>query len=190
MKVRGAVLLVSFGGPERAEDVVPFLDRVLRGRNVPAARRDQVAEHYFRMGGRSPLNAANRAIIAALERELDRRGLRLPVYFGNRNWHPLLEDTLRTMAADGVGHALALVTSAFGSYSSCRQYMDDMARARAAVGRAAPRLEKIRLFFNHPGFIAIQAERLRAALEHAGGSAELIFTAHGIPLEMAAAAPY
>jgi ferrochelatase len=180
-----ALIVVSFGGPERREDVVPFLENVLRGRNVPRARMEEVAEHYYHFGGRSPIGEATRALMAGLQRELDARGPAWRVYGGNRNWHPFLEDTLRRMAADGVRRALALVTSAFGSYSGCRQYLDDIERARRAVGPAAPVVEKLRLFYNHPEFIAILAERVRAA-----GAGELIFTAHSIPNAMAASAPY
>ncbi|MGH9482124.1 MAG: ferrochelatase, partial [Terriglobales bacterium] len=153
-----AVLLVSFGGPERREDVLPFLDNVLRGRTVPAARRLAVAEHYYRFDGRSPLPAANRALQAALRQALEGCGIKLPVYLGNRNWRPLLADTLLEMTAAGVTSALAVVTSAFGSYSSCRQYLEDIARARAEAGTRAPGVEKIRLFYNHPRFIEIWAE--------------------------------
>jgi ferrochelatase len=186
----GAILLVSFGGPEGPEDVEPFLSNVLRGRNVPAERRREVAQHYLELGGVSPIGAATRAMAAALQTRLDMAGPRLPVYIGNRNWHPLLPDTLRQMAADGVTSALAVVTSAFGSYSGCRQYWEDMERARAAVGEAAPRLDKIRLFYNHPEFLAIWAERTAAALEAAPAGSELVFTAHSIPLSMARTGPY
>ena len=183
-------MLVSFGGPEGPEDVEPFLNNVLRGRNVPAERRREVAQHYLELGGVSPIGAATRAMAAALQTRLDTGGPRLPVYIGNRNWHPLLPDTLRQMSADGVSSALAVVTSAFGSYSGCRQYLEDMERARAAVGEEAPRLDKIRLFYNHPEFLAIWAERTAAALEAAPKGAELLFTAHSIPLSMARTGPY
>lgn len=185
-----AVLLVSFGGPERREDVQPFLDNVLRGKSVPEARRQEVAEHYYRFDGRSPLSAANRALQAGLERELAAHGPRLPVYLANRNWHPLLPDVLRQMAADGVGRALAVVTSAFGSYSGCRQYLEDIERARRAAGEGAPQVDKVRLFFNHPDFIAIWAERVRSGLAQAGPGAAVLFTAHSIPLAMAETGPY
>lgn len=185
-----AVLIVSFGGPERREDVLPFFENVLRGRNVPERRKLEVAQHYYAMGGASPIAAATRAMAAALEVELREKGPEMPVYIGCRNWHPFLEDTLRRMAADGVRRALAIVTSAFGSYSGCRQYREDMARAQAAVGPSAPRLDKIRLFYNHPDFIAIWAERIRAAITQAPSSSELIFTAHSIPVAMAATGPY
>src|SRR5215469_10146051 len=147
-----AILLVSFGGPERAEDVIPFLENVLRGRNVPRERMLEVAEHYYHFGGRSPINEQNRALIAAIEAELQRNGPKLPVYWGNRNWHPLLADTLRQMQADGIQRAIAYVTSAFASYSGCRQYLEDIDRARAEVGPGAPQIDKLRGFYNHPLF--------------------------------------
>jgi ferrochelatase len=147
-----ALLLVSFGGPEGMDDVLPFLENVLRGRNVPRERMLGVAKHYELFGGVSPINEQNRKLIAALTGELKTRGYHLPIYFGNRNWHPLLADTLAKMRADGVRTALAFVTSAYSSYSSCRQYREDIERARALVGTDAPRVEKLRVFYNHPGF--------------------------------------
>jgi ferrochelatase len=143
-----ALLIVSFGGPERREDVIPFLENVLRGKNVPRERMLQVAEHYYHFGGRSPINDQNRALIAALEREFKTHGPSLPIYWGNRNWHPLLADTLRQMQADGVRRALAFVTSAFGSYSGCRQYREDIERARLETGPDAPEIHKLRTFHN------------------------------------------
>ena len=148
-----AVLLVSFGGPEGMDDVIPFLENVLRGRNVPRERMMQVAHHYELFGGVSPINQQNRELIAALEEELETHGPRLPIYWGNRNWHPLLPDTLRKMAADGVKNAVAFVTAAYSSYSSCRQYQQNIADAQAEVGPAAPQVEKLRAFYNHPLFI-------------------------------------
>jgi ferrochelatase len=184
-----AVLVVSFGGPEGPDDVVPFLQNVTRGRNIPPERLAVVGRHYERFGGVSPINAENRALIAALERELAARGPQLPVYWGNRNWHPLLGDTMATMAADGVQRALAFVTSGFGGYSSCRQYLEDIERARQSVGDGAPVVDKIRLFFNHPGFIGPVTERVAAAMaDHPG--ARLVFTAHSVPLAVASVAPY
>jgi ferrochelatase len=189
-----AVLIVSFGGPERADDVLPFLENVTRGRNVPRARLLKVAQHYYRLGGASPINAQNCALASALEGELDSQGFRLPVYLGNRNWHPLLADVVGKMAADGVRRAVAFVTSAFGSYSSCRQYLDDIERARSEVGLDAPRIDKLRLFYNHPGFIEPMIERTEAALaelpQASRSAARLVFTAHSIPLAMAAGGPY
>src|SRR5436309_7191394 len=148
-----AFLLVSFGGPERREDVIPFLENVLRGRNVPRERMLEVADHYYHFGGASPINEQNRALLAALKVEFAAAGISLPIYWGNRNWHPLLPDTLRQMRQDGVRRALAFATSAFGSYSGCRQYREDIERARAEVGADAPEIQKLRTFHNHPGFI-------------------------------------
>jgi protoporphyrin/coproporphyrin ferrochelatase len=189
-----AVLLVSFGGPEGPDDVLPFLENVTRGRGVPRARLLEVAEHYDHFGGVSPINAQNRALLAALRAELDAHGPALPVYWGNRNWHPLLADTVRTMAKDGVRRALAFVTSAYGSYSACRQYREDLARAAAEGGDAAPRIEKLRLFYNHPGFIEPMVEATEAALAalpaEARAGVHIAFTAHSIPAAMAATSEY
>jgi ferrochelatase len=184
-----AVLVVSFGGPEGPAEVLPFLENVLRGKNVPRERMLAVAEHYYHFGGVSPINEQNRALLRALQARLDQDGPALPVYWGNRNWRPLLADTLRQMAQDGIRRAIAFVTSAYSSYSSCRQYMDDLAKARAEVGDRAPEVEKLRAFYNHPGFIVPMAERVRAALEELPG-AEIIYTAHSIPLWMAQGCMY
>lgn len=192
--VYDSVLVVSFGGPEGPEDVIPFLENVLRGRNVPRERMLAVAEHYHHFGGVSPINAQNRALISALERELAEHGPRLPIYFGNRNWHPLLSDTLRKMADDGIRRALAFFTSAFSSYSGCRQYLENIAAAQAEVGGAAPRIDKLRACFNHPGFIEPMIERTLAALDSLPAdrrdNAELLFTAHSIPLIAAQGSRY
>jgi ferrochelatase len=179
-----AFLLVSFGGPEKHEDVIPFLENVLRGRNVPRERMLEVAEHYYHFGGRSPINDQNRALIDALK-----PAIRLPIYWGNRNWHPMLADTVRQMRADGVQRAVAFVTSAFGSYSGCRQYQEDIARARAAVGEGAPEIIKIRPFSTHPKFLQAMTDRVRAALAELPGG-RLVFTAHSVPLAMAETSPY
>src|SRR5436853_2994307 len=160
-----ALLIVSFGGPEGMEDVIPFLENVLRGRNVPRVRMLQVARHYELFGGVSPINEQNRILIGALKKELEANGPSLPIYWGNRNWHSLLADTMRQMTDDGVKHALAFVTSAYSSYSSCRQYLEDIARAREIVGPNAPQVDKIRAFYNHPGFIEANVENVRAALD-------------------------
>jgi ferrochelatase len=160
-----AVLLVSFGGPERREDVLPFLEIVLRGRRVPRERMLEVAEHYYHFDGISPINAQNRALLKALQEELAAAGLNLPVYWGNRNWHPLLPDTLRQMKADGIRQAIAFFTAAFSSYSGCRQYRENVAAAQAEVGAGAPQVDKLRAFFNHPGFIEPMIERTRQALD-------------------------
>lgn len=189
-----ALLLVSFGGPDGPEDVVPFLENVLRGRNVPRTRLLRVAEHYYQFGGRSPINEQNRALVAAIEQELAEHGPPLKVYWGNRNWHPLLADTLRQMASDRIGRALAFVTSAYSSYSGCRQYRENIAEARAAVGDSAPQVDKIRVFYNHPGFIEPMIERTQAAVDQIQPDrrreARLVFTAHSIPMNMATGCRY
>jgi ferrochelatase len=189
-----ALLLVSFGGPEGMDDVMPFLENVLRGKNVPAERMRAVAHHYELFEGVSPINEQNRRLIAALKDELAANGPRLPIYWGNRNWHPLLADTLREMAADGIKRALAFFTSAYSSYSGCRQYREDIERARAEVGPAAPQVEKLRAFYNHPGFIEANIDNVRAALaqipEQRRAAAEIAFTAHSIPLSMAVGCAY
>jgi ferrochelatase len=187
--VYDAILVVSFGGPEGMDDVMPFLENVLRGRNVPRERMLGVAKHYELFGGLSPINAQNRNLIAALRETLEAKGPQLPIYFGNRNWHPMLVDTLRQMQHDGVKNALAFVTSAYSSYSSCRQYLEDIERARESVGPNAPRVEKLRAFYNHPGFIDANVANIRAALERIPNAdrtkTELVFTAHSIPSSMA-----
>jgi ferrochelatase len=184
-----SLLIVSFGGPEGPDDVVPFLENVLRGRNVPRERMVEVAEHYYEFGGVSPINGQNRALIQALECEFADHGLELPIYWGNRNWHPLLADALKQMAADGRRHGLAFVTSAFSSYSGCRQYREDIARAQQEVGVGAPRIDKLRVFFNHPGFVEPMAANVRAAVaaipEEHRTAPRVMFTAHSIPLAMA-----
>jgi ferrochelatase len=189
-----AVLIVSFGGPEKHEDVLPFLEIVLRGKNIPRERLLEVADHYYHFDGRSPINDHNRAILALLEKELSAKGPRLPIYWGNRNWHPFLADTLLRMAGDGVRRALALVTSAYGSYSSCRQYLEDIERARLEVGAGAPAVDKIRSYYNHAGFIEPMAEHVREALESFSAAAragvEIVYTAHSIPSSMAATSKY
>ena len=188
-----AILIVSFGGPEGPDDVLPFLENVTRGRNIPRARLLEVAEHYELFGGVSPLNAEIRALLGKLVAELNAQGPHLPVYWGNRNWHPLLSDVVQQMANDGIQHALAFVTSAFGSYSGCRQYREDIARARQEVGDEAPQIDVIRRFYNHPGFIESVVDRVRAALAEVAGrppsQAALIFTAHSIPVAMAQNGP-
>jgi protoporphyrin/coproporphyrin ferrochelatase len=191
MPAYDAFLLVSFGGPEGPDDVMPFLANVTRGRNVPPERLARVAEHYYAFGGVSPINQQCRDLLAAVRADFKETGLSLPVYWGNRNWAPYLPDTVRAMADDGVQRAVAFVTSAYSSYSSCRQYLDDIERARVAVGPDAPRIDKIRRFFNHPGFIEPFADNVRAALAtlpaDVRGDAHLVFTAHSIPVAMAQA---
>ena len=187
-----ALLLVSFGGPEGMDDVIPFLENVLRGRNVPRERMLQVAHHYEMFGGISPINQQNRDLIAALEKELAENGPKLPIYWGNRNWDPLLPDTLARMAEDGINNALAFVTSAYSSYSSCRQYRQNISDAQTSVGPDAPRVEKLRVFYNHPLFIEANVDHIRAALAQLedATSATLVFTAHSIPESMAVNSEY
>lgn len=171
--------------------MIPFLENVTRGRGVPRERLESVAEHYYRFDGVSPINGHNRALVAALSKQLD-----IPVYWGNRNWHPLLTDEVRRMKTDGIKHALAFVTSAYGGYSSCRQYLDDIASARQAVGSGAPEIDKLRLFYNHPEFVGFWVSSLKQALAEAGGSTgasagvPVLFSAHSIPSAMAATSPY
>ena len=191
MPAYDAFLLVSFGGPEGPDDVMPFLRNVTRGRAVPEERLADVAEHYYAFGGVSPINQQCRDLLTTVRADFAASGLALPVYWGNRNWSPYLADTVRAMAADGVRRAAAFVTSAYSSYSSCRQYLDDIERARAAAGADAPVIDKLRRFFNHPGFIEPFAEHARAALATLPGDvredAHLVFTAHSIPVAMAEA---
>jgi len=189
-----AILVVSFGGPESKEEVTPFLENVLRGRNVPGERMLAVSEHYYHLGGKSPINQQTRELIGALEAELERKGPKLPVYWGNRNWHPLLPDTLQRMKQDGIRRALAFVTSAYSSYSGCRQYREDIARAQGEVGPGAPEIDKLRVFFNHPGFVEATVERVGDALGAipADGRAnvQIVYTAHSIPVSMANTSDY
>ena len=190
-----SILVISFGGPEGPDDVVPFLRNVTAGRDVPAARLDSVAQRYLERGGRSPINDQNRALVGALRAELGGRGVDVPIHLGNRNWHPMLAETLAGMAGDGLRRAVGVVTSAFSSYPGCRQYREDVARAQAAVGSGAPAVERIRWFHDHPGFIdavaAATADAIAAlASEHAGVAARLVFTAHSIPVAMARTSRY
>ncbi|MFD2765991.1 ferrochelatase [Micromonospora eburnea] len=187
-----ALVLVSFGGPERPEDVRPFLQNVTRGRGVPPARLEEVVQHYLHFGGVSPINQQCRELLAAIRADFAENGVDLPVYWGNRNWDPMLADTVAQMRDDGVKRALAFVTSAYGGYSSCRQYQEDIAAARAAVGPDAPVIEKLRQFWDHPGFVQPHADAVRAALARLDParreSTRLVFTAHSVPTSMAATA--
>lgn len=186
-----AILLLSFGGPEHPDHVMPFLRNVTAGRNVPDERLAVVAEQYELFGGRSPINDQCRALLAALTDELAGTPSELPIYWGNRNWEPLVGDTVATMAKDGVKRALVFATSAFGSFSGCRQYRQDLERAAGTVGTDAPELHKLRLFYNHPGFIEPLADNLRHGLEQATATNNrVVFTAHSIPDSMAAACSY
>jgi len=184
-----AVLVLSFGGPEGPDDVMPFLANVTRGRDVPAARLAAVAERYQRFGGVSPINAANRALVAALRPVLD-----VPVYWGNRNWQPFVTDTVARMAEDGVRRAACFVTSAYSGYSACEQYLEDIAAARGAVGPGAPAIDKLPPFFDRPGFIEPFVTSTSAALAilpaDVRGEAHLAFSAHSVPLGQAGASTY
>jgi ferrochelatase len=193
-----AILVVSFGGPESTDDVIPFLETVLRGRNVPRERLLTVAEHYYHFGGKSPINQQTRELIAALEHQLEAHGPKLPVYWGNRNWHPLLPETLLQMKKDGVRRALGFVTSAYSSYSGCRQYRENIAQAQREVGEGTPEVDKLRVFFNHPEFIDATAERVQEALaavpsgvqQDAQQNVQVVYIAHSIPVSMAAGSDY
>ena len=181
-----AVLLLSFGGPEGPEQVRPFLENITRGRNVPPERLDEVAEHYLHFGGVSPINRINLALITQLRAELVDHGLDLPVYFGNRNWEPYVEESVATMRDNGIRRAAVFTTSAWSGYSSCTQYVEDIARARRATGPDAPELVKLRPYFDHPLFVEMFADAIAAAAETlpAGlcGDARLVFTAHSVPV--------
>jgi ferrochelatase len=187
-----SVLVLSFGGPENDSEVIPFLENVLRGRNVPRERMLEVAEHYYHFGGKSPINDQNRLLVQALRDELRRNGPDLPVYWGNRNWHPFLADTLRQMRDEGRRRAVAFATSAFSSYSGCRQYREDILRASGEVrteGNDAPAIDKLRVFYNHPGFIEAMGDRVDHALKQLP-NAHLLYTAHSVPLSMARGSDY
>ncbi|SFC35194.1 ferrochelatase [Streptomyces aidingensis] len=183
-----ALLLLSFGGPEGPEDVVPFLENVTRGRGIPRERLEEVGRHYYLFGGVSPINGQNRRLLAALREDFAAQGLALPVHWGNRNWAPYLTDTLREMTRAGHRRVLAVVTSAYSSYSGCRQYREDLAEALAALtgeGLTPPRVDKLRVYFNHPGFLGPMTDGVLAALERLPEAvrdrAELVFTTHSLP---------
>jgi ferrochelatase len=176
-----ALLLVSFGGPEAPEDVLPFLENVTRGRGVPRERLLGVAEHYQRFGGVSPINAQNRELIGAIEDDFARHGLDLPVYWGNRNWRPYLDDAMTALVEDGRRRVLALLTSAYSSYSGCRQYRENLAAAVAPLGDRAPEIDRIRHYFNHPGFVETMVATTEAALATVPGGSRLVFVTHSVP---------
>ena len=181
-----AVLLLSFGGPEGPEQVRPFLENVTRGRGVPAERLERVAEHYLHFGGVSPINRINLALIAELRAELAENGLDLPVFFGNRNWEPYVEDAVIAMRDNGIRRAAVFTTAAWSGYSSCTQYVEDIARARQRAGDQAPELVKLRPYFDHPLFVEIFAHAIAEAANtlprELRDDARLVFTAHSIPL--------
>lgn len=184
-----AILVVSFGGPEGPDDVMPFLENVLRGKNVPRERMLEVSEHYQHFGGVSPINEQNRQLIEKLTAELAAHGPDLPIYWGNRNWDPLLPDTLREMRDAGIKRAMAFFTNAFSCYSGCRQYRENILAAQEEVGEGAPEVNKLRMFYNHPGFIEVNAENVRNCLdqvpEDRRSETLIAFTAHSIPMSMA-----
>ena len=184
-----ALLLLSFGGPEGPEQVMPFLENVTRGRGIPPERLVSVAEHYLHFGGVSPINGINRALIAQIQIELAERGEKLPVYFGNRNWDPYLADTVESMRADGITRAAVFSTSAWGGYSGCAQYQEDITRARSEVGDGSPELVKLRQYFDHPLLVEMFADGIAAAAATLPAplraDARLVFTAHSIPLRAA-----
>ncbi len=183
-----ALLVVSFGGPEGPDDVLPFLDNVTRGRGVPRERLEAVAEHYHAFGGRSPINDQCRALVAAIRADLSGHGVELPVYWGNRNWDPYLADTLAQMQRDGVVRAACFVTSAYSSYSGCRRYREDLFEAVAETGAGAPWLDKLRHYYNHPGFVRPFVDGTVDALRRLAGqqpaSVRLVFVTHSIPRAM------
>jgi ferrochelatase len=187
--VYDAFVLMSFGGPEKPDDVMPFLRNVTRGRGVPESRLADVAEHYMHFGGVSPINEQNRALLGAVTSDFSANGIDLPTYWGNRNWHPMLEDTVAQMRDDGITHALGFATSAYGGYSSCKQYWEDIDRARKAVGKGAPMISKLRQFWDHPGFVEPHTDAVRDALQTLDPArretTRLVFTAHSIPVSMA-----
>jgi ferrochelatase len=189
-----SLLVVSFGGPEGPEEVLPFLENVLRGRNVPRERMLEVGEHYQAFGGKSPINDQNRALIAALGDELEKHGPRLPIYWGNRNWHPLLADTIEQMRDDGRRKSLAFFTSAYSSYSGCRQYRENILEACTRVGPESPVIHKLRAFYNHPGFVSPMIERVREAIagipDSDRGRTKVFYTAHSIPTSMSDGCDY
>lgn len=183
-----ALLLVSFGGPEKPEDVVPFLENVTRGKGIPRERLEEVGQHYFLFGGRSPINDLNRELLAAIREDLRSAGLDIPVYWGNRNWDPYLTEAVEQMKADGVRRAACLFTSAYSSYSGCRQYRENLADAVAEVGEGAPHLDRLRHYFNHPGFVEPMVDATLAALadldEDLRRDAHVVFVTHSIPVSM------
>lgn len=184
-----ALLVVSFGGPDGPDDVLPFLENVTRGKGISRDRLEEVSAHYHAFGGRSPINDQNRMLIANLEHELAAAGMSIPVYWGNRNWHPFLTEEMARMRADGVTRAAAFVTSAYDSYSGCRQYREDLARAVAAVGPGVPKIDRLRLCFDHPGFVLANADGVVGALgdlaPEAAEHARIVYVTHSIPTVMA-----
>ena len=184
-----ALIVVSFGGPNGPDDVLPFLENVVRGKGVPKARLMEVVEHYQHFGGKSPINEQNLALIEALKTELAECGPQLPIYFGNRNWAPFLPDTLKQMKDDGIQKAIAFFTSGFSCYSGCRQYRENILEAQKEVGEGAPKVDLLRKFYNHPGFIEAMADlasqKVQSLSESSQNHNKALFTAHSIPQVMA-----
>lgn len=184
-----ALLIVGFGGPEKPDDVMPFLENVTRGKPVPRERLLAVAEHYQHFDGVSPINQQVRDLIQVLRPELIRQGIDLPIFWGNRNWHPLLTEAVEAMVGVKIQRALAFVLSGFSSYSSCRQYRENIEDARKAAGPLAPQVDKVRVFFNHPDFIEATTDRVANAIARlpttGRDAAHIAFTAHSIPMLMA-----
>jgi protoporphyrin/coproporphyrin ferrochelatase len=189
-----ALLFVSFGGPEGPDEVLPFMENVTRGRAIPTERLIEVSAHYQLFGGVSPINSQNEALIKAIRERMIERGTELPIYWGNRNWEPYVHEAVDYMRTDGVRRAIAFVTSAFSSASGCRQYREDIEKARAQVGDDAPIVDKIRVFYNHPGFVEPMIDNTIAALQkmEARGvtPTHIAFTAHSIPMSMASTSDY
>ena len=183
-----ALLFVSFGGPEGPDDVIPFLENVLRGKNVPRERLLEVAEHYSHFGGISPINQQCKDLISALEGDLKANQIELPVFWGNRNWTPLLPDTMRELKQAGARRILAFMTSGFSCYSGCRQYREDVYSAQDQADANDIEVHKIRVFYNHPDFVAVNAENVQKAIDDVGGDdasdVQVAFTAHSIPFSM------
>ncbi|NKZ04396.1 ferrochelatase [Actinomadura latina] len=181
MRSYDALLLLSFGGPEGPEDVIPFLENVTRGRNIPKERLEKVGENYYRFGGVSPINQLCRDLKSAIEADFAAHGVDLPVYWGNRNWTPYLADTVRQMKADGIRRAAAFVTSAYSGFSTNDQYLNDIARAREEVPDA-PEIDKLPVYCDRPGFVDPFVDAAKDALSRVPEGARLVFTAHSVPL--------
>ncbi|UOQ60853.1 ferrochelatase [Leucobacter rhizosphaerae] len=179
-----ALLLCSFGGPNGTDDVLPFLKNVTRGKGIPEDRLVEVGEHYHRFDGRSPINEQNLDLLHALRAELQRRGVDLPVIWGNRNWHPYTVDTLRDASAFGAKRILTLVTSAYASFSGSRQYREHLAAAVHELGESAPEIHMLRPFFNDPGFVHANLDAIReagATLDGGLAGAHILYVTHSIP---------
>jgi ferrochelatase len=187
-------MIISFGGPEGIADIMPFLDNVLRGKNVPEERKREVAHHYEVFGGVSPINAQNRELKSLLEKKFKSEGINLPVFWGNRNWKPYFEDAISEMKKKGIKNALGYITSAYGSYSGCRQYLENIETAKKNVGEAAPTIQRLRPFYDHPNFIEVNAQNIRTQLNNVQDPGHsiihLAFTAHSIPVSMSQSSPY